>query len=38
MEKQNSKSEIANSKMAGKEDERKVIKSEFTTKVKTIPR
>ena len=38
MEKQNSKSEIANSKIAGKEDLRKVIKSEFTTKVKTMPR
>ena len=38
MEKQNSKSEIANSKMAGKEDLRKVIKQEFTTKVKTMPR
>ena len=38
MEKQNSKSEIANSKMAGKEDQRKVIKQEFTTKVKTMPR
>ena len=38
MEKQNSKSEIANSKMAGKEDQRKVIKQEYTSKVKTMPR
>ncbi len=38
MENQNSKSEIANSKRAGEEDQRKVIKSEFTTKVKTMPR